>query len=60
VSRITDPMKIDRIKKAVMELMCDHGYNHMSISLISEKSGVSSGYLCHRIKHGEYKKCIAI
>ncbi|KUO73006.1 MAG: hypothetical protein APF81_23930 [Desulfosporosinus sp. BRH_c37] len=45
MSRITDPMKIDRIKKAVMELMCDHGYNHMSISLISEKSGVSSGYL---------------
>jgi AcrR family transcriptional regulator len=38
-------MKIDRIKKAVMELMYEHGYNHTSIVLISEKSGVSTGYL---------------
>ncbi len=28
-----------------MEIMCEHGYNHTSIALISKKSGVSNGYL---------------
>lgn len=54
MARITEPMKIDRIKKAVMEIICEHGYNHTSISLISEKSGVSSGYL-YRYYNGKYE-----
>lgn len=45
MARITEPMKIEKIKKAVMEIICEHGYDHTSIALISEKSGVSSGYL---------------
>lgn len=45
MARITDPMKIDKIKNAVMEIMCEHGYSHTTIALISEKSGVSTGYL---------------
>ncbi len=45
MARITDPIKIEKIKKAVMEIVCEHGYHHTSISHISEKSGVSSGYL---------------
>jgi len=28
-----------------MEIICEHGYDHTSIALICEKSGVSSGYL---------------
>lgn len=45
MARITEPMKIERIKKAVMQIMCENGYNNTSIALISKKSGISSGYL---------------
>jgi len=45
MARITEPMKIEKIKRAVMEIMCESGFGQISIALISEKSGVSSGYL---------------
>lgn len=45
MARITDPDKLENIKKAVMELLVEHGYGGMSIALISEKAGVSPGYL---------------
>jgi AcrR family transcriptional regulator len=45
MARITEPMKIEKIKRAVMEVMCESGFGQITIALISEKSGVSSGYL---------------
>ncbi len=45
MARITEPMKIEKIKRSVMEIMCESGFGQISIALISEKSGVSSGYL---------------
>jgi|GEM_PF-1719458 len=45
MSRITDSTKIEKIKRAIMEIMCEHGYKDISIAMISEKAGVSTGYL---------------
>jgi len=45
MARITDPEKLENIKIAVMELLVEHGYGGMSIVSISEKAGVSPGYL---------------
>jgi len=45
MARITDPEKLENIKTAVMELLVEHGYGGMSIVSISEKAGVSPGYL---------------
>jgi len=38
-------MKMERIKNATMEIMAESGYDGMSIAAISQKAGVSSGYL---------------
>ncbi|WP_432402780.1 TetR/AcrR family transcriptional regulator [Wukongibacter sp. M2B1] len=45
MARITDPTKLERIKKATMELVVKHGYRGTSISSIAKKAGVSTGYL---------------
>ncbi|WP_432666216.1 TetR/AcrR family transcriptional regulator [Wukongibacter baidiensis] len=45
MARITDPTKLERIKKATMELVVKHGYRGTSISAIAKKAGVSTGYL---------------
>jgi len=45
VARITDPTKLERIKKATMELVVKHGYRGTSISAIAKNAGVSTGYL---------------
>ena len=45
MARITDPEKLENIKIAVMELLVEHGYGGMSIVSVSEKAGVSPGYL---------------
>ncbi|EGW36992.1 TetR/AcrR family transcriptional regulator [Desulfosporosinus sp. OT] len=45
MARIADPEKLENIKIAVMELLVEHGYGGMSIVSVSEKAGVSPGYL---------------
>jgi AcrR family transcriptional regulator len=45
MARIAEPEKIENIKKAAMEALIEHGYGSMSIASISEKAGVSLGYL---------------
>ncbi len=45
MARITDPTKLERIKKATMELVVKHGYRGTSISAIAKNAGVSTGYL---------------
>jgi AcrR family transcriptional regulator len=53
MARITEPEKIENIKKAVMEAVIDHGYTGMSIASISEKARVSQGYLYRFYKSKE-------
>lgn len=45
MARVTEPMKMERIKNATMEIMAEAGYGGLSIAKISKKAGVSSGYL---------------
>ncbi len=45
MARIAEPEKMDNIKKAVMEGLVEFGYAGMSIASISERAGVSPGYL---------------
>ncbi|GBF33498.1 transcriptional regulator [Desulfocucumis palustris] len=45
MARIAEPEKMENIKKAIMEGLIEHGYSGMSIASISEKAGVSPGYL---------------
>lgn len=45
MARITEPMKMEKIKRAMMAIMCESGFGQISIAMVSEKSGVSSGYL---------------
>ncbi|ABR46591.1 transcriptional regulator, TetR family [Alkaliphilus metalliredigens QYMF] len=45
MARITEPEKMENIKKAVMGAIIEHGYTGMSIASISERAGVSPGYL---------------
>ncbi len=45
MARITDPDKIENIKKATMDLIVERGYGGASISSIAKKAGVSAGYL---------------
>lgn len=45
MARITDPERIERIKKASMALIVDNGYTGVTISSIAQKAEVSTGYL---------------
>ncbi|MCG8541436.1 MAG: TetR/AcrR family transcriptional regulator [Clostridia bacterium] len=45
MARITDPTKLEGIKKATMELVVKYGYRGTSIGAIARKAGVSTGYL---------------
>ncbi|SET15135.1 transcriptional regulator, TetR family [Natronincola peptidivorans] len=45
MARITDPQKIENVKRAVMEIIVDHGYSALSIDAIAKKAKVSGGYL---------------
>ncbi len=45
MARIAEPEKIENIKYAVMEALVEHGYSGMSIATISQRAGVSPGYL---------------
>lgn len=45
MARITDPTKLEKIKKAAMDLVVKYGYRGTSIGAIAKKAGVSMGYL---------------
>ncbi|MBF8984333.1 TetR/AcrR family transcriptional regulator [Lutibacter sp. B2] len=45
MARKTDPNKIEKVKKAAMEMMIQQGYKGASIAQIAKKAGVSTGYL---------------
>ncbi|MBZ4687467.1 MAG: TetR/AcrR family transcriptional regulator [Clostridiales bacterium] len=45
MARPIDPTKIEKIKKAAMDLIVKYGYSGASIGAIAKKAGVSSGYL---------------
>lgn len=45
MARRTDPSKIEKIRKAAMDLIVERGYGGASIGDIAKKAGVSSGYL---------------
>ncbi len=45
MARVTDPQKLEMIKRVTMEIMSESGYKDMTVSKIAKKSGVSAGYL---------------
>lgn len=45
MARITDPQKLENIKRATMEMMVDTGYRGLTVSKIAKNAGVSVGYL---------------
>ncbi|WP_432664648.1 TetR/AcrR family transcriptional regulator [Wukongibacter baidiensis] len=45
MARNTDPTKLEKIKKAAMDLVVKYGYRGTSIGAIAKKAGVSIGYL---------------
>jgi len=45
LARVTDPQKLEMIKRVTMEIMSESGYKDMTVSKIAKRSGVSAGYL---------------
>ncbi|TCO72276.1 TetR/AcrR family transcriptional regulator [Marinisporobacter balticus] len=45
MARKIDPKKIEKVKKAAIEMMIQYGYKGASIANIAKKAGVSTGYL---------------
>jgi len=45
VARCTNPKHIENIKRALMELVGERGYEAVSISMLAKKAKVSTGYL---------------
>lgn len=45
MARITDPKKIENVKRAAMEIITEYGYRNISIAAIAERANVSVGYL---------------
>ena len=45
MARITDPAKLENIKKATVSMIVEKGYGGASISAIAAKAGVADGYL---------------
>lgn len=45
VARITDPQKIEEVRRAAMEIIVEYGYRGMSIAAIAKRANVSVGYL---------------
>ena len=45
MARKTDPNKIEKVKKAAIEMMIQQGYKGASIAKIAKKASVSTGYL---------------
>lgn len=53
MARITDPQKIEDVRRAAMEFIVEFGYRGMSISDIAKKASVSVGYLYRYYKSKE-------
>ncbi|MFZ5967427.1 MAG: TetR/AcrR family transcriptional regulator [Bacillota bacterium] len=45
MARVTDPQKIENVKRAAMEIIVEYGYRGASIAAIAKKADVSVGYL---------------
>lgn len=45
MSRVTDPQKIESVRRAAMEIIVEYEYRGTSIGSIAKKAGVSMGYL---------------
>lgn len=45
MARLIDPQYLERIKKAVVDLVIEEGFEGVSVAMISKMSGVSPGYL---------------
>lgn len=45
MSRVTDPHKIESVRRAAMEIIVEYGYRGTSIGAIAKRAGVSMGYL---------------
>ncbi|QZY54374.1 TetR/AcrR family transcriptional regulator [Crassaminicella profunda] len=45
MARKTDPNKIEKVKKAAIEMTIEYGYRGASIANIAKRAGVSAGYL---------------
>lgn len=45
MARKTDPEKIERVRKAAMEMIVEYGTRAYSIASIAKRAGVSTGYL---------------
>lgn len=53
MARVTDPQKIEDVKRAAMEIVVEYGYRGASIASIAKKAGVSVGYLYRYYKSKE-------
>ncbi|MCT4619847.1 MAG: TetR/AcrR family transcriptional regulator [Marinisporobacter sp.] len=45
MARKIDPNKIEKVKKAAIEMIIEYGYRGASIASIAKRAGVSTGYL---------------
>lgn len=45
MARITDPAKLENIKRATVSMIVENGYGGATISAIATKAGVAGGYL---------------
>lgn len=53
MARLTDPEKLERIKRATMALVNQLGYQGVTTARIAEKAKVSAGYLYHHFDSKE-------
>jgi len=51
MARITDPQKIENVKRATVEIVVEYGYRGTSIAAIAKKANVSEGYLYRYYKN---------
>lgn len=51
MARITDPQKIENVKRATIEIVVEYGYRGASIAAIAKKANVSVGYLYRYYKN---------
>ncbi|QEK11278.1 TetR/AcrR family transcriptional regulator [Crassaminicella thermophila] len=53
MARKTDPNKIEKVKKAAIEMTIEYGYRGASIASIAKRAGVSTGYLYRHYRSKE-------
>lgn len=57
MARLTDPEKLERIKRATMELIIQNGYQGVTTAKIADMAKVSSGYLYHHYESKDQLVC---